>query len=135
VFAAAGAGFVHSYDLETRQGRDGRELDRALTDALTRYGLADRVELHIESSRVATPPDPINLLFIDGDHSEEGAHADFERWSPHVVAGGHVLFHDAVAANDFLATFVPGPAAVVDGAGPAFERRHAAGSLAHLVRR
>jgi predicted O-methyltransferase YrrM len=135
VFAAAGAGSVHSYDLEARQGHDGRELDAALVEALSRYGLEDRVVLQVESSREAAPPETIDLLFIDGDHSEEGARADFERWSPHVVSGGHVLFHDAVLADDFIDTFAPGPAAVAARAGTQWTRREAAGSLAHLVRR
>jgi predicted O-methyltransferase YrrM len=135
LLAAAGAGVVHSYDLDKRQGDDGLELDHALRAALERFGLAERVVLHVESSREATPPETIDLLFIDGDHSEEGARADFERWSPHVVRGGHVLFHDAVLADDFIATFAPGPAAVAARAGPEWTRRDAAGSLAHLVRR
>ena len=126
---------MHSYDLDARQGHDGRELDAALVEALARYGLEDRVVLHVESSREATPHEAIDLLFIDGDHSEEGARTDFERWSPRVVPGGHVLFHDAVLADDFIATFVPGPAAVAAQAGAEWTRRDAAGSLAHLVRR
>jgi Methyltransferase domain len=134
VFAAAAeaGSVVHSYDLATRQGRDGAELDRQLTQALQRYGLADRVVLHVEDSRHATPPDAIDILFVDGDHSEDGVSADFARWSPHAR---HVLFHDAVAAPDIVATFDRGPARVVARAGGEWERRAAAGSLAHLVRR
>jgi hypothetical protein len=131
--AGAEAGsVVHSYDLATRQGLDGAELDRQLSQALQRYGLADRVVLHVEDSRRATPPDAIDILFVDGDHTEEGVSADFERWSPHAR---HVLLHDAVAAADFIPTSDPGPARVVAQAGPEWERREAAGSLAHLVRR
>jgi predicted O-methyltransferase YrrM len=37
---------------------------------------------------------PIRLLFIDGDHSYEGAKQDFELWSPHVVPGGLIALHD-----------------------------------------
>jgi len=132
--AAGGDGVVHSYDIPTRQGRDGAELDRQLSAALERYGLAGRVVLHVEDSRHATPPHPLDLLFIDGDHSEAGVRSDFERWSPHVRPGGHVLFHDAVAAPDLIPTFDPGPARVAAAAGPEWERREAAGSLAHLVR-
>jgi predicted O-methyltransferase YrrM len=133
--AVGGDGVVHSYDIATRQGRDGAELDRQLSAALERYGLADRVVLHVEDSRRATPPEPLDLLFIDGDHSEEGVRSDFERWSPHVRPGGHVLFHDAIDAPDLIPTFDPGPARVAAGAGPEWEHGEAAGSLAHLVRR
>ena len=37
---------------------------------------------------------PIRLLFIDGDHSYEGCRRDFELWSPFVVPGGIIAFHD-----------------------------------------
>jgi predicted O-methyltransferase YrrM len=37
---------------------------------------------------------PIDLLFIDGDHSFEGVTRDIEAWVPHVRSGGLVLFHD-----------------------------------------
>ena len=39
--------------------------------------------------------EPIDLLLIDGDHSEKGVRADWEQWSPFVVPGGIVIFHDA----------------------------------------
>jgi predicted O-methyltransferase YrrM len=134
--AATESGVVHSYDLAMRQGRDGTELDRQLTAALERYGLSDRVRLHVEDSRTAAPPSTsIDLLFIDGDHREEAVRADFEHWSPLVRAGGHVLFHDAVDASDFAPAYAPGPARVVAQLDEDFERLQAAGSLAHFVRR
>jgi cephalosporin hydroxylase len=37
----------------------------------------------------------IDLLFIDGDHSEEGCLKDWEDWSPYVRVGGYVMFHDS----------------------------------------
>jgi predicted O-methyltransferase YrrM len=37
---------------------------------------------------------PIRLLFIDGDHSYEASRLDFELWSPFVVSGGLIAFHD-----------------------------------------
>ena len=42
---------------------------------------------------------PVDLLFIDGDHSEAGVAGDWDLWSPFVVAGGTVLFHDARASS------------------------------------
>lgn len=36
----------------------------------------------------------IDLLFIDGDHTYEGAARDIQAWTPHVKLGGFVLFHD-----------------------------------------
>jgi len=37
---------------------------------------------------------PIDLLFIDGDHSYEGVKMDWEMYSPLVRSGGLVAFHD-----------------------------------------
>lgn len=38
---------------------------------------------------------PIDLLFIDGDHTEKSCEQDWREWSPFVVVGGVVIFHDA----------------------------------------
>lgn len=36
----------------------------------------------------------IDLLFIDGDHSESALQADIDGWTRFVPVGGYVLFHD-----------------------------------------
>jgi predicted O-methyltransferase YrrM len=41
---------------------------------------------------------PVDLLFIDGDHTYEGVKEDWEMYSPLVRAGGLVIFHD-IARN------------------------------------
>jgi predicted O-methyltransferase YrrM len=38
---------------------------------------------------------PIDFLFIDGEHSYDACLRDWLEWSPFVVPGGHVAFHDA----------------------------------------
>lgn len=38
---------------------------------------------------------PIDFLFIDGDHSYEGCMQDWQDWSPFVAPRGIVVFHDA----------------------------------------
>lgn len=38
--------------------------------------------------------DSIDILFIDGDHSKEGALKDFNLYSEMVVSGGYVVFDD-----------------------------------------
>ncbi|MGH3733829.1 MAG: class I SAM-dependent methyltransferase [Acidimicrobiales bacterium] len=40
---------------------------------------------------------PLDLLFIDGGHDRDVAWADYEHWSPRVVAGGLLLIHDVFA--------------------------------------
>ena len=37
---------------------------------------------------------PLGFLFIDGGHAEDVAVADYDLWSPHVVAGGTLAIHD-----------------------------------------
>lgn len=37
---------------------------------------------------------PIDLLFIDADHSYDGVKADITRWWPYIRTGGVVVFHD-----------------------------------------
>ncbi len=39
--------------------------------------------------------EPIDFLFIDGDHTESACERDWLDWSTHVKVGGVVLFHDA----------------------------------------
>jgi len=51
---------------------------------------------------------PLSLLFIDGGHGHEPAHADYEHWVPKIAVGGLLLIHDVF----------PDPA---DGGRPPFE--------------
>ena len=37
---------------------------------------------------------PLGLVFIDGGHSEDAAHADYEGWAPHLAGGGLLAIHD-----------------------------------------
>ena len=39
---------------------------------------------------------PLDLLYLDGDHSYDGVAADFRMYAPLVRAGGLVVFHDVV---------------------------------------
>ena len=75
---------------------------------------------------------PLALLFIDGGHGHDPAHADYERWTPHVAPGGRLCIHDVF----------PDPA---DGGRPPYEiylralddgfvDRRAIGSLRVLTR-
>lgn len=129
-----------SYDLHValRGDMSGPALDADLRDALARYGLSERVHLVVGDSRTAEPPPrPCELVFVDGDHSYEGARADYERWRGHVAPGGHLLFHDAVETRGY-GNHYPG---VVRAVGELtrserdFERRPDAGSIAHFTRR
>ena len=88
-----------------------------------------------DSRTVDPPPEPLELLFVDGDHSYEGARADYQRWGAFVRPGGHLLFHDAVDSGGY-GNHYPGVArAVGEVDAGAWERQPDAGSIAHFVRR
>lgn len=54
----------------------------------------------------------VDLVFVDGDHSEAGCERDWASWSPLVRVGGRVAFHDARADRPG-GRGLPGPTAVV----------------------
>lgn len=68
---------------------------------LARNGLADVVEPMVMTSEEAAAriAGPIELLFIDGDHSYEAVRRDAELWLPRLMDGGTVMFHDAATAG------------------------------------
>ena len=69
-----------------------------ITGNLRRLGLEDRVRvLRQDSTEVAARwREPIDLLFIDGDHSYDGVRRDWEAFSPFVRPSGVVVFHDTL---------------------------------------
>jgi predicted O-methyltransferase YrrM len=140
VFAAAlpAGAKLWSYDLHValRPDMPGEQLDAELSSALERFGLAHKVHLVVADSRtVDPPPEPLEVLFIDGDHSYEGAKADFARWQAFVRPDGHVLFHDAVDTGGY-GNMYPGVAQLVEEIerGDAWVRHPGAGSIAHFTR-
>jgi predicted O-methyltransferase YrrM len=54
----------------------------------------------------------IDLLFIDGDHSEAGCELDWSCWQGFLAPGGRAVFHDA-RADQPDGRGLPGPTAVV----------------------
>jgi MMP 1-O-methyltransferase len=43
--------------------------------------------------------EPIEFLWIDGDHSFPMVKLDFDLWSPYLIKGGIIAFHDAVSGE------------------------------------
>jgi predicted O-methyltransferase YrrM len=61
-------------------------------------GVEDWVDARVgDSAAVAAiwPSEPVDVAFIDGDHSFLGALRDFESWLPKVVPGGWILIDNA----------------------------------------
>jgi hypothetical protein len=88
-----------------------RATRRVVGRAARRRGAGPHVVWHVERSEDTADRwrEPVDLVFIDGDHSEAGCRLDWELWSPFVAPGGVVLFHDA-SGPDAL----PGPRAVFE---------------------
>ena len=76
---------------------------------------------------------PLALVFIDGGHGVEPAHADYQGWVPHLAEGGTLLIHDVFPdpADGGRPPFEIYQRAVASGA---FEELDAAGSLRALRR-
>jgi len=54
----------------------------------------------------------VDFLFIDGDHSQDGALNDWQKYSPLVRKGGVIAFHDTAAIPDVKKVFDTLPAAL-----------------------
>jgi len=67
------------------------------------FGLRGRWRhLHKTSQQVRDArdiPGPIDLLFIDGDHSYQGVKFDFDHFGAQVGAGGLILLHDSATTG------------------------------------
>jgi MMP 1-O-methyltransferase len=79
------------------------------------------VRWHVERSQEVGRrwAEPVDLVFIDGDHALESCRADWELFSPWVTPGGVVVFHDARMGKPGGEGLpgeggVPGPTALVD---------------------
>jgi hypothetical protein len=57
---------------------------------------------------------PIDLLFVDGDHSEQGVLRDWNEWNRFLVPGGVVIFHDARIFDGGWTSPEYGPVKLVD---------------------
>jgi len=88
---------------------------RVVERAVRRRGAAaPQVQWHVALSHdvAAGWKGEADMVFIDGDHSEEGCELDWSCWRQFVGKGGRVVFHDA-RADQPGGRGLPGPTAVV----------------------
>ena len=89
-----------------------------------------------DSRTLDPPPRPCELVFVDGDHTYEGARADYLRWREFLAPGGQLLFHDAVDTGGYGNVY-PGVAravAEIERDDRELRREAGAGSIARFVR-
>jgi hypothetical protein len=98
----------HTHDLTEKDGPPPATSTPSTYDdflhSLRQAGVEQDVEVHRAYSRDVSRgwTRPIRLLWIDGDHTYQGAQQDFLNFFPHLSPLGVVAFHDAL--NNF-----PGP--------------------------
>jgi predicted O-methyltransferase YrrM len=63
---------------------------------ISRAGVAGLVSPIVATSEAAASSfdEPIEMIFIDGDHDYQAVKRDFDLWYPKVVDGGVMAFHD-----------------------------------------
>lgn len=90
----------NSAELEEHRTKPGASSYEEFLNHLEAAGVSDQVEAHraFSSEIAAAWNHPIRFLWIDGDHSYQGAKSDFDGFIPHVIPGGIVAFHDALHA-------------------------------------
>ncbi len=82
-------------------GRLGFSLQRCIAHCVAgsiRNGTIEWVELTGEQAgrrHAAEQRDPVDLVFIDGDHAYESVRGDWEAWSSLVAPGGVIALHDS----------------------------------------
>lgn len=81
-FPCGWLGFSYSYSIAEREVTKSRNGHASFIRQYSHNAVRDWHE-------------PIDMLFIDADHSYEAVKRDWQTWSPHVVQGGVVSLHDS----------------------------------------
>ncbi len=73
---------------------DHGEVYRDLVERIKEFDLSAQIELICATSEEAYKIDQIDLLHVDGNHSEENSLFDVQKWVPYVKKGGYIIFDD-----------------------------------------
>ena len=73
-------------------------LRRAFENNLAEAGVRDLVEVRpgFSHQHASAFTEPIDLLFLDGDHSHEAVLRDYRDWASKIRPGGFLVMHDVV---------------------------------------
>ena len=96
LLAAAADVTVHSVDIEPQDD----EYLNTLIDDLN----LDNIKLYVDDSQNTDLSNDLeyDVLFVDGDHSYEGALKDMQNWWENLAVGGHVILHDCYDTYDIV---------------------------------
>lgn len=75
--------------------------DEHISSILKRFDLVDRVKLIVKDANEVNIEGVLDFVFIDGDHSFEGAKRDHNRWGKRVKSGGYIIHHDMANARPY----------------------------------
>jgi predicted O-methyltransferase YrrM len=79
----------------------GPQNDGLLQKILCPTNLFPRVELIVGDANLVERNEPFDFVFIDGDHSYEGARRDHNRWGRRVRQGGLIIHHDMASSRPY----------------------------------
>ncbi len=89
--AMNGEGKLICIDNFAVQGSDTKP--HFITKVLPKYPIMTLMEM--DSSKAAHEFfQPVDFLFVDGDHQDDGIQRDLKNWLPKMVSGGVIIFHD-----------------------------------------
>ncbi len=73
---------------------DHQAVKQRLINNLAQFDLQNQVKLIQSTSEDAAPINEIDLLHIDGNHSEQTSYLDVIKWVPLMKSGGFIIFDD-----------------------------------------
>lgn len=73
---------------------DHGKIKLGLITKIAQFGLDQQIELIQSTSADASPIYDIDILHIDGNHSEPTSYFDVTKWVPFVKQGGWIIFDD-----------------------------------------
>lgn len=85
--------FLRGLDSRTEDGGKGLLYSMDINDC-SRQGRNNKWKFILGDSKLVGWNKNIDILFIDGDHTYEGAKADYNKYEPFVVNGGLIFLHD-----------------------------------------
>jgi Predicted O-methyltransferase len=65
-----------------------------LIEKMREFNLENEIELIRATSEEATPIEEIDILHVDGNHSDKTSYFDVVKWGPLVKKGGWIIFDD-----------------------------------------